>query len=1236
MKHISDAHEQDVAFGQVMVTLRTALGLTQSQLADLLGVSRRAISGWEAGGSYPKTNHLKHLIAIGVQQQIFPARREAEEIGRLWKAAHQKVQLDEQWLQTVLGQASRQDAHPVPFPDAQGGTEGRTPQAPAQPAPGPRVDWGEALAIQTFYGREQEMEILANWIVQEHCRVISVLGMGGIGKSALVVRTMYHLTEQFEVVIFRSLRDAPSCEALLDACLQVLSPQSLGPMPATLEQRLTLLLGYLNRKRTLLVLDNLESLLDEKDLKGRFRPGFEGYERLLRRIAQTSHQSCLLLTSREKAGAVRPLESRQSPVRSLRLSGLDVSTGEQILAEKGVIGTVQDKAQLIELYAGNPLALRIVSEIIKDLFGGDLASFLAGGAFVFGTMTDLLDEQWARLSRLEQGLLRWLAIVREPATLEELQAFLLVSEPREVLDAVDSLYRRSLIERGQRSASFTLQSVVLEYVTAVLIDAVSEEILQGQLDLLIQHGLELTQSREDIRQTQERLLLLPILAYLRSRSQRQINVDDLLLARLEQLRQSDDSAQGYGPANLVALLRLQSGHLRGLDLSQLVLRGVYLQGVEMQDARLCRAMLRDSTFTEAMHAIWSVAISRTGTFWAAGSWRGEVRVWCEGGLRLYRVWQAHSDPTFTLAFSPDEHTLATGSLDGTVKLWDLQSGALLWIGSHTDLVYSVVFSPDGRLLASGGKDGTVRFWKPFSGKLIQTLESPGGAVDALAWSPNGQQLAAGCWDGSVRLWQVGSGEPGSVSDARALVGHSHWVHGLAFAPDGTRLVTGSWDGTVKLWDVANERVLHTLTGHTQPVNDVAWSPDGATVASAGADNKIWLWDVAENRYRAVLHGHRSTVYRLAFTPESQYLLSGSEDRTIRVWEVCSGECVRLLQGYAICVYDLDWSPQSTHLVSGSTDGQVLQWEVTGEGTGRTLPRVLGAHQWVVFGVAWGPDGRLIASSGWDNSIRVWDATAGTCLQILRNPDQGDTDTLFYRVVWSPDGRLLVSGTYRDGLHVWNVKALHLQVLEGTKLIQYRHIAWCPGGTLLAGGSTDGRVCLWDIASGTLQQQMPGYHGVITGLAWSPDGTRLVSAGGGKLMVWEAQSGACLQDIAGHCDLVSAVAWDQSGAVLISGGSDGMLRWWEVQHGECLRVRQAHEGTIWTLKRSPDGRWLASGGDDGAIRIWDVHTGELVQSLRRDRPYERLDMTGIRGLNEAQKATLRALGAVEDTSSNETR
>jgi WD40 repeat protein len=114
-------------------------------------------------------------------------------------------------------------------------------------------------------------------------------------------------------------------------------------------------------------------------------------------------------------------------------------------------------------------------------------------------------------------------------------------------------------------------------------------------------------------------------------------------------------------------------------------------------------------------------------------------------------------------------------------------------------------------------------------------------------------------------------------------------------------------------------------------------------------------------------------------------------------------------------------------------------------------------------------------------------------------------------------------------------------------------------------------------------------------------------------------------------VVSALSWVPSGELLVSGGSDGRLRWWEVQSGECVRVREAHQGTVQALKVSPDGRRLASCGDDGAIRLWDLESGEPLQTLRRDRLYERLNITGIRGLTEAQKASLRALGAFEETS-----
>jgi WD40 repeat protein len=155
------------------------------------------------------------------------------------------------------------------------------------------------------------------------------------------------------------------------------------------------------------------------------------------------------------------------------------------------------------------------------------------------------------------------------------------------------------------------------------------------------------------------------------------------------------------------------------------------------------------------------------------------------------------------------------------------------------------------------------------------------------------------------------------------------------------------------------------------------------------------------------------------------------------------------------------------------------------------------------------------------------------------------------------------------------------------------------------------------------------------VAWSPDGRRLASVGsgreGGELFVWEAHSGKRAQTLVGQSGMACAVAWGPSGERLVSGGGDGTLRWWEVQSGECVRVREAHQGTVQALKVSPDGSMLASCGDDGAIRLWDLESGELQQTLRRDRLYERLNITGIRGLTEAQKAALRALGAFEETS-----
>src|SRR5947209_11932058 len=482
----------------------------------------------------------------------------------------------------------------------------------------------------------------------------------------------------------------------------MLSPEVLPTLPPGIDQRIDLLLECFQTQPCLLVLDNLETLLEAHDPEGHFRPGYEDYVLLLRRVAETPHQSCLLLTSRETLAEIGQLESGRAGARTLRLEGLEPRACEQLLEERDVIGSTHDQARLAQLYAGNPLALNIVAEVISELFGVEISSVLEQDTVIFSTIRDLLAEHFTRLAALEQALLFWLAVMRE--ALDEVSLHAQMMPPVasvQVREALEALLRRSLVERakrgtaGETQATFALHSVVLEYVTELLVERVSEQVLlfispepkasrasgvgemafKGQhatWEHLISYPLEQAEAREYVRQAQERLLVAPVLVRLQASYRQTEAVEELLLLRLNQLRTWNQEAQGYGPVNLIVLLRGLRGHLRKIDLSQLAIRGAYLQGVEMQDAKLSGATLRGTIFTEAFDATWSVAVSHTGQYWAAGSKRGEVRVWRDGGRTLHLVWQAHTDTTSTLAFSPDEQILASGSWDGSLKLWNLE------------------------------------------------------------------------------------------------------------------------------------------------------------------------------------------------------------------------------------------------------------------------------------------------------------------------------------------------------------------------------------------------------------------------------------------------------------------------------------------------------------------------------------------------------------------------------------
>lgn len=326
-------------------------------------------------------------------------------------------------------------------------------------------DWGEASDVSHFYNRFQELETLETWISGNSTRAIGIFGIGGIGKTSLSVKIAQQIQSQFEFAIWRSLQQAPTLDAILSDILPILTNSS-----ASKNHSIHALMEQLRQKRCLLIFDNLESILQAGNRSGQYQQGYEDYRQLFARIADESHQSCLILTGREQPGGFAVRSGENSPVRSLKLFGLSPPVCQKMLADKGLKATLLQCQDIVNYFGGNPLAIKLAGTTIKTIFGGDIHAFLAQGNTVFSDLWDLLDRQFDRLSPLQQQIMYWIAINQEGATPGKLKTEILPKvSGRQLMEALEALAERSLIfdERSLNytaSTSLMLQPAIAEYV----------------------------------------------------------------------------------------------------------------------------------------------------------------------------------------------------------------------------------------------------------------------------------------------------------------------------------------------------------------------------------------------------------------------------------------------------------------------------------------------------------------------------------------------------------------------------------------------------------------------------------------------------------------------------------------------------------------------------------------------------------------------------------------------------
>jgi WD40 repeat protein/V8-like Glu-specific endopeptidase len=552
-----------------------------------------------------------------------------------------------------------------------------------------------------------------------------------------------------------------------------------------------------------------------------------------------------------------------------------------------------------------------------------------------------------------------------------------------------------------------------------------------------------------------------------------------------------------------------------------------------------------------------------------------ARLWDASSGTELRVLRGHEGNISSVAFSRDGTRIVTGSYDKTARIWDARSGAELKVlRGHEESVESIAISDDGTRIVTGSSDRTARLWDALTGVELKLSQGAWKLVTSVAISGDGNRIAIGTSEGSAWLWDARIG-----SDLIELSAHEDRVTSVAFSGDGTRIVTGSFDMTARLWDARSGTELKVLRGHEWRITSVAFSSDGRRIVTGSGDGTARLWDARSGAELKILSGGEGSV---SFSGDSKRVITVDDDGAARFWDALGGAELKVLDEHFGKVSSVAFSGDGTRIVTGSWDYLARLWD----SDSGDLRKVLQGRDRFVDLVAISRDGTRIVSASFlslgdsANTAGIWDAGSGAELKVLRGHEKRITSAGF-----SPDGTRIVTGSSDKTARIWDAKSgAELKVLRGHEG-SVESIAISDDGARVVTGSADKTVRVWDARSGAELKVLIGHEGTIVQVAFVGDGSRIVTASSDNTVrLWNARSGAELEMVRGVGG--NFVAFSADGTRMVT-AADKTARVLDARSGAVLAVLRGHENEVTSVAISRDGTRIVTGSSDKTARIWEA-------------------------------------------------
>jgi WD40 repeat protein len=1102
-----------------------------------------------------------------------------------------------------------------------------------------RCDWDGAPSPSLLLGRDTAADILRSWILDESCRVVLITGLGGIGKTNLAtcigrggnqsaatsdtLATGIH--GQFECAVWRSLLNAPSPVDLFTDVLDFLSEHqyAAGNSPSRVIDGI---LSYLERRRCFVILDNVEAVLKPGDPTMGYRDGYELYGTFFERVASSSHQSCLLLTSRETPRAIADLEGERRPVRSLALTGIGVGEGQRLFAQIGRFsGKDAQWDQVVKLYQGNPLALDLAARHIKQVFGGDLTTFLDAGRSIFADLEELLDWHLNRLTKAETAIVDWLAVERGPVSLLTLQEDLVSPAMRHsVASTLQSLQRRIPLERVGRDL-FTLQPVLIEHVTARLVERVASALTRALLESSRSADVASLDGRKDWMSASTPHGLSPIdyQELVESLLDGFRSIDELKqLVRFGLGENLEEVAGGDNLRNVVFRLvehtesrgtttdlvfAAQKGRPQNPRLSSFAARRIWPspaastssdeeQGADASALHLLNtySLLKSSAREEVRESQRRLLLGPIAERVAGRDPREIVKMF----TALIETWRNDASREPGYLAGNIIHLLAHLNVDlrgicfSRLPIWqaclhdvylhdvDFSFAAFRHATFRHPFgtVFSLSYSPDGKSIAMGDENGEVRVFLAASGQLLLRCIGHSDGVRAVTFSPDGRTIASASFDNTIRIWSVDDGRCLDV-----LLGHEGWVYSIAFDTNCKKLASASEDGTCRLWDLRTGRseILKTLDPGFLAA--VAISPDGKLLAAAGSGGVVSLFPMSDLEHPILLAKHSSRIRALAFSPQGDLLASGGEDYEIHLWRPDDGAHLATFSGHSNNVLSLSFSAAGDLLASSSDDHTVRLWSTTRKECVGQL-QVASARVWAV---TCNPAGRSLATASEDSFVRLWDMDERHCMTALRG-----YSNRALALACSADSPQVLTANEDGIVRIWDTRDARVTLQLSGHAGRIWSVACSRDGRWAATVGEDQTVRVWDLRSGNGRHVLSGHKDWIRSVTFSPDSRMLASAGeDGRVFVWDVATGVRVALVEGTMRRAFCVTFCNDGTTLAVGGDSHEIHLFNARDGAQLGKLVGHRGWLSSLVSRES--TLASCSEDGTVRLWDVTRSECT-------------------------------------------